>query len=416
MLNVMKVLLCIALLVAPLASSSTNAQGISLDVDGDHVCTRTESYSSTFISSYSEYYHIMLRGFCWEIFQWPPFWCTELNLNHITKYRQEFKDEYRSVRECCDGYLYEEPDNYCYPCSMNKWGHNCNNDCFCLNGTTCDPFDGNCTCSAGYTGSDCGDTCTWNKYGPGCLFDCQCENGAACDPVTGACNCTTGFRDPLCVERCPEGTYGYGCNQTCQCQHNATCNHIDGRCFCSTGWQGVNCAEPCPAYHFGPGCNETCSCVNAQSCDRFTGSCKCDIGYIGQTCSERCVNGTFGRNCSLTCDYCVEATGCTIVEGKCQCKPNFYGVLCNSPCENGFWGDTCKERCSCENEGSCHPTTGECICPPGFTGAHCENWDTKDSGDFSWLILIAVGMIFLVPCIVIYIHVKMQKQSGYDII
>lgn len=41
-------------------------------------------------------------------------------------------------------------------------------------------------------------------------------------------------------------------------------------------------------------------------------------------------------------------------------------------CPAGWFGAGCQTRCSCANDGHCHPATGHCSCAPGWTGRSCE--------------------------------------------
>jgi len=43
--------------------------------------------------------------------------------------------------------------------------------------------------------------CPDGRYGAQCLRFCECENGGACDPVDGRCSCTPGWTGRLCEQR-----------------------------------------------------------------------------------------------------------------------------------------------------------------------------------------------------------------------
>ncbi|PRD32446.1 UNVERIFIED_CONTAM: Multiple epidermal growth factor-like domains protein 10 [Trichonephila clavipes] len=45
----------------------------------------------------------------------------------------------------------------------------------------------------GWQGTECGESCEEGKFGQDCMKDCQCRNEALCNPVDGSCNCTSGF-------------------------------------------------------------------------------------------------------------------------------------------------------------------------------------------------------------------------------
>lgn len=42
-------------------------------------------------------------------------------------------------------------------------------------------------------------------------------------------------------------------------------------------------------------------------------------------------------------------------------------------CPAGHYGAACLLKCSCQNNGTCEPTTGACRCGPGFYGPACEH-------------------------------------------
>jgi hypothetical protein len=64
----------------------------------------------------------------------------------------------------------------------------------------------------------CLQSCPEGKYGPGCSYNCTCMNGATCDPVNGTCTCTQGWKGRNCSTRaCPDGLFGQSCSTVCQC-------------------------------------------------------------------------------------------------------------------------------------------------------------------------------------------------------
>ena len=82
-------------------------------------------------------------------------------------------------------------------CPFGKYGKECKKSCRCANGASCDPYDGKCTCTRGWTGEFCNEMCPPNKYGLNCDEDCRCLNGGSCHHVSGECHCTPGFTGPL---------------------------------------------------------------------------------------------------------------------------------------------------------------------------------------------------------------------------
>ena len=43
--------------------------------------------------------------------------------------------------------------------------------------------------------------CPEGRYGSQCLMQCNCENGATCNPVNGQCNCSAGWTGQTCNQR-----------------------------------------------------------------------------------------------------------------------------------------------------------------------------------------------------------------------
>lgn len=84
-------------------------------------------------------------------------------------------------------------------CPLGKWGRDCEMDCKCQNGATCDPFDGNCMCTRGWTGVYCDQKCLPNRYGQDCAEECRCRNGGSCHHISGECHCASGYTGPLWV-------------------------------------------------------------------------------------------------------------------------------------------------------------------------------------------------------------------------
>jgi len=84
-------------------------------------------------------------------------------------------------------------------CSVGRYGDECGQSCHCMNGASCDPVNGTCTCAPGWSGSNCTERCPVGYYGMLCASQCLCsanntESAGACDSVTGDCNCKPGRR------------------------------------------------------------------------------------------------------------------------------------------------------------------------------------------------------------------------------
>ncbi|XP_070547076.1 multiple epidermal growth factor-like domains protein 10 isoform X2 [Ptychodera flava] len=260
---------------------------------------------------------------------------------------------------CCNGWL-EANDGTCtIACSdvsPGTYGPYCSLDCLCLNGGSCDPVNGSCTCSPGWKGQFCQNQCNDDDYGPGCNLDCpNCQNGGICHHVTGECICPVGFRGEKCTTECSSSAVN--CNDPCtRCQNGATCDPASTLCLCLDGWEGQYCEDACDGDDYGFLCEEKCNCRNQAVCDPITGSCLCQPGYHGNRCQNRCPEGLYGDQCGYVC-VCLNGATCDHVTGNCNCLQGWQGVYCHV-CGDGFWGDNCDNVCLCNTP--CDPTTGEC--------------------------------------------------------
>ena len=106
---------------------------------------------------------------------------------------------------------------------MNSFGINCSQPCQCQNGATCNNIDGSCSCTIGYTGTICDMSksnclihcviilpcylaCPEGFYGQDCSQTCDCLNGATCSPFDGTCTCAEGYTGTRCETRKLEPT------------------------------------------------------------------------------------------------------------------------------------------------------------------------------------------------------------------
>lgn len=108
------------------------------------------------------------------------------------------------------------------------------------NGAKCNPANGSCICSKGWTGKFCDDRiCPDNMYGETCLSTCECDknNTRSCHPWTGKCDCKAGWSSNLCDRQCPFLKYGENCANECNC-NGAQCSSTTGECICAPGYQG----------------------------------------------------------------------------------------------------------------------------------------------------------------------------------
>lgn len=91
-----------------------------------------------------------------------------------------------------------------------------------------------------FSGHHCDRPCDDGTYGKDCKEKCHCLNGGTCDPQTGVCTCGAGWIGDKCENKCAFGSFGFNCSQQCDCNFNnsITCNPIDGRCLCKSPWTG----------------------------------------------------------------------------------------------------------------------------------------------------------------------------------
>ncbi|KRX20624.1 Multiple epidermal growth factor-like domains protein 11 [Trichinella nelsoni] len=327
----------------------------SFSLSGPNVCSKLVGVEKWHVVEYKRPYMYRTHDFCWDFYK--GFRCEKNKIAFKTGQRNEsyISAEVQSV--CCDGYA--EMNDTCIPvCSQP-----------CSHGHCSSPES--CTCLPGWGGKQCNKSCPHNHYGDQCEMDCKCENGASCDPVSGECFCRAGYRGRHCTLACNEGTYGENCAQLCHCLNGGSCDHRNGKCSCLPGFEGVLCEKKCAGRH-GQDCQWECQCKNNGQCDHITGICECTPGWTGILCDQPCPPGKYGSNCSLTCE-CQNEAVCDPINGTCHCQIGFSGFKCEQPCQPGYFGLNCTQVCDCDNAKYCRPSDGKCICNDGFHGDKCEN-------------------------------------------
>ncbi|XP_060579778.1 multiple epidermal growth factor-like domains protein 10, partial [Ruditapes philippinarum] len=267
------------------------------------------------------------------------------------KFEEESNTTCVDIKECsadsnpCSQHCVEEEGGYSCVCSEK--GYQLHTD-----KATC------VVCPEGYYGENCTKTC-----------DCDNDNTVSCDPGNGACNCSEGWSGVRCQEDINE------CD-TNTCPDNSKCVNTEGSfyCKCDVGYFTTSdgTCQGCRQNTFGYECNSTCACTidSTQLCNATNGSCKCKTGWQGDTCSEdidECAAGTF---------VCPENSTCDNTDGsyKCNCVPGYVktGGACRE-CDGFSYGQDCATPCGCNfnNARSCHHVTAECSCRPGWTGQFC---------------------------------------------
>ena len=317
---------------------------------------------------------------------------------------------------CKIGFIGEK----CDECQVNYFGSKCNQciggffrteqneckECDCMTettieGTSCDPTNGNCQCIEKFAGRRC-DQCKEGYQGATCsnciegyylnngsicsLGDCDSQ-GTAQRETNGKCTCRVNFAPPLC-DKCKPGSMGENC-EFCLAGYFASAN---GSC------------QPCGCNPFGT------NFVN--SCETVGGQCQCKEAFSGRQCYN-CTGSNIGEQCDQCPDdhfrdsasgYCLEGT-CSKIgtsqrsdNGTCICKVQFIGDRCYQ-CDSGYTGEFC-DRCNegyFTNEGDechvcgCNPdgsnstscdAKGQCQCIKNFGGRDC--WQCKEgAGGFA---------------------------------
>uniref|UniRef100_H3B8Y7 Mucin 4, cell surface associated n=1 Tax=Latimeria chalumnae TaxID=7897 RepID=H3B8Y7_LATCH len=187
------------------------------------------------------------------------------------------------------------------------------NECIstpCKRGSTCinSPGSYNCSCAAGWTGTNCTediDECSaenpckngkcintpssykcicdkgWTGAKKGILIDIDeclshpCMNGATCQNGVNAyrCKCVNGYTGLLChidINECASNP----------CKHQGVCVDFFGNynCFCQPSWKGRNCDEDVDECSTGKHkCHKNANCTNTDGNYR----CTCKEGYQG---------------------------------------------------------------------------------------------------------------------------------------
>lgn len=189
----------------------------------------------------------------------------------------------------------------------------CTKDSHCRNGGTCKRLEGECSCKAGFVGSDC-------SMPRACGLDKTFLGGLCCDE--GQVNTGLGDTDETgCADQCPS-EIPENIDGVCNCGlEKVMYSKLDGTPLCCDEGQVQNedkCADQCPNGMPSP-VGGICSCGNDKTMfTKLDGSALCcDEGQVndGDTCADKCsdkmpflVGGTCGcaldkvRIANICCD------------------------------------------------------------------------------------------------------------------
>ncbi|XP_078609400.1 sushi, von Willebrand factor type A, EGF and pentraxin domain-containing protein 1-like isoform X2 [Branchiostoma floridae x Branchiostoma japonicum] len=236
-------------------------------------------------------------------------------------------------------------------------------------------------------------------------FSCSVKDPCSPDPCNNGTCQRSSIRDYNCT--CTPGFTGTNCETDIDectsnpCQHSSTCQ--DGidmfTCHCAPGYTGTNCETDINDCSPSP-CENGASCIDAVNAY----SCYCMVGYSGTNCSVNiddcaispCQYGTcqdLVADYSCTCSAGYAGKDCEIDIDECQSQPCQNGGNCTDlvnayscSCTAGFEGDHCEvdiDECAsdpCDNGGTCQDEENgySCLCAVGFIGTNCEQNPSPD--------------------------------------
>ncbi|EFC35246.1 predicted protein, partial [Naegleria gruberi] len=173
----------------------------------------------------------------------------------------------------------------------------------------------NCTCNAGYFDSECQSyLCAGVKNTVGnALFGLGCGNGTCVGP--NLCSCNLGYVGSNCQYTICNDVAS---NNSNICSSNGLCISPD-ICQCFNGWYGQNC-EITRCFNYSS--NESAVCSGRGKCSNYN-LCSCNTGYTGPNCDIAVCYGKLQNDTTVCSSF-----GDCISYNNCQCKLGYRGNQC----------------------------------------------------------------------------------------
>jgi len=176
----------------------------------------------------------------------------------------------------------------------------------------CSDSTGKCSCSAGYSGSQCDVSACASKGCNPLASQCVIFGGAA------RCTCAAGFEGPLCYGV----TAGSPCSGKAACVNDgvrsvflgATQAPVCGDCVCRNSFSGPTCNS----------CGLTGQCLNGGAPSADCSSCVCKEGFNGEkcTCRNAVVKLIFGNMA-----WTITASADAMADFKSDLEKTFKGLM-----------------------------------------------------------------------------------------
>ncbi|OPL33887.1 LOW QUALITY PROTEIN: multiple 10 epidermal growth factor-like domains protein, partial [Mytilus galloprovincialis] len=274
-------------------------------------------------------------------------------------------------------------------CRDQFYGQECSRNCSCPNQVPCHHVTGHCLCPKGFKGDNCDERCPVGTFGGNCLGTCNCIEGT-CDPKDGQCTCSPGYFD-YATKIVHKTRLGLDVIRPALATPILDVIRLLGNVCVSLGFTEKTAAKHAVQDPMGLAVYTPVNVPKRQyatlrlvSARVIEDGSECSSGYYGAGCLQRC--------------GCLENQHCHHVTGDCQCEAGKKGLHCNETCDAGTYGIDCAERCSCQH---CSSVDGVC------QQMHASN-DDKSTVGIS--VGIVAGILVLVGCLLFIIVLKRRKS------